>query len=106
MRPSALRRSIARVAVHHHHDAGLRGEPDQRDDADPHRGRQVVVEQRQQPDAADQRERHREQHDQRLGQVAEVAGRAAAARSASVSGTEDLHARLHLLEQLVLARST
>jgi hypothetical protein len=60
------------VEVDQHHHAGLRRHAGQRDEADRHGHRQVVAEQPHQPDAADQREGHREHHDQRLGHAPEV----------------------------------
>jgi hypothetical protein len=60
------------VEIDQHHHAGLGGDAGQRDEADRDRDAHVVVEQPHQPDAADQRERHRQHHDQRLGQAPEV----------------------------------
>jgi hypothetical protein len=65
------------VDVDDHHDAGLRGQPDERDDADPDRRRQPVVEQPHQPDAADERERDRQQDDQHLDEFLNCRNRAA-----------------------------
>jgi hypothetical protein len=53
-------------------DAGFGGDAGQRDEADGGGDREVVAEQPHQPDAADQRERHREHDDQRFGDAPEV----------------------------------
>ncbi len=54
------------IEVEQHHDAGLGIEAGERDEADPHGDAHVVAEQVEQPERADQRERHRQQHDERL----------------------------------------
>ncbi len=58
--------------IDQHHHAGFRRHPGQRDEAHRHRHAQVVIEQPQQPHAADQRERHRQHHDQRFRDAPEV----------------------------------
>ena len=60
------------VQVNQHDHAGLCRHPGQRDKADRHRHRQVVAQPPHQPDAADQRKRHRQHDDQRLGDAPEV----------------------------------
>ena len=61
--PSSLPLPLDRLLqIDDHHDAGLHGGPEERDEADPHRHREVVAEQPQQVDAAGQRERHGQQH--------------------------------------------
>ena len=60
------------VEVDQHHHAGFRGDAGQRDEAHDHRDAGVVVEHPHQPDATDQCEGHRQHHDQRLGDTAEV----------------------------------
>ena len=50
------------LEIDDHDDAGLHGGAEERDEADPHRDREVVAEQPQQVHAAGQRERHGEQH--------------------------------------------
>ena len=60
------------VQVDQHDHAGLGRHAGQRDEADRHGHRQVVAQQPHQPDAADQRKRHRQHHDQRLGDAPEV----------------------------------
>ena len=50
------------IEVEEHDDAGLGVEAGQRDDPHPDRGAEIVAEQIQQPERADERERHRQQH--------------------------------------------
>jgi hypothetical protein len=48
------------IDVDDHDDASLGRQPDESDDADPHRRREAIVEQPHQPDAADEGKRDRE----------------------------------------------
>ena len=54
------------IEVYDHHDAGLRSDACNRNEPDPHRRRQVVVHERQQPDAASDRKGKARQHQERL----------------------------------------
>ena len=90
------------VEVHHHDDTGLRGDAGDRDETDPHGGGEVVVEQREQPDAARHRERQTQQDEQGL--------RPAAQREIQQRDNQherqrehEAHARFHLGQELVLA---
>jgi hypothetical protein len=60
------------IDVDDHHDARLRREPDERDDADPDGRRQIVSKKPEGPSAPDEREGHREEHDEHLGEVLEL----------------------------------
>src|SRR5574343_926846 len=60
------------IEVDQHDDAGFGSDAGQRDEADGRGDRQVVAEPPHQPDAADQRERHREHDDQRFGDAPEI----------------------------------
>ena len=60
------------VEIDQHHHAGLGGDAGERDEADRDGDRQVEAEPPHQPQAADQRERHRQHDDQGLGHAAEV----------------------------------
>ena len=65
--PSASPLPLDRLLeVDHHHDAGLHGGAEQRDEADPDRDGEVVAEQPEQVDAAGQRERDGQQHVRRF----------------------------------------
>ena len=75
-RPSALAARLQfgerAVEIDQHHDAGLGGDAGERDEADGDRDREVEAEPPHQPEAADQRERHRQHDDQGLGHAAEI----------------------------------
>ena len=52
------------IEVEQHDDAGLGIESGERDESDPDGDAHVVAEQVEEPERADQRERHGEQHDE------------------------------------------
>ena len=60
------------VEIDQHHHAGLGGDTGKRNEADGHRDREIEAEPPHQPKAADQRKRHREHDDQRLGDAPEI----------------------------------
>ena len=60
------------VQIDDHHHAGFGRHARQGDEAHPHRHAQVVAQQVDQPDAAHQRERDREQHDHRFSHRVEI----------------------------------
>jgi hypothetical protein len=60
------------VQVDQHHHAGFRGDAGERDEADRDGDGEIEAEPPHQPQAADQRERHREHDDERLGHATEV----------------------------------
>ena len=61
--PFVLPLVVGEVEVEQHDDAGLGVETGEGDDADPHGDAQVVAEQVEQPERADERERHGEHDD-------------------------------------------
>ena len=75
-RPSrrALRLQLCErtVEIDQHDDAGLGRDAGKRDEADGDGDREIEAEPPHQPEAADQREGHREHDDQRLGDAPEV----------------------------------
>jgi len=92
---------VRMIDVDDHDDAGLRGQADQRDDSHPHRRREPVVEQPHQPDTADEREWNRQQDDQHLDEVPKLQEQKQN-DDQQRDGHDDLHARQHLSELLVL----
>ena len=64
--PSAATPVVRQRQIEQHHDARLRVQAGERDDADPDRDADVVVEEIEKPDRADERERHRQHHDERF----------------------------------------
>ena len=60
------------VEIDQHDDAGLGGDAGKRDEADGDGHREIEAEPPHQPEAADQREGHRQHDDQRLGDAPEI----------------------------------
>ena len=71
--PAALAARVsALIEIDQHHDAGFGGNAGKRDETDGDGDREIEAEPPHQPEAADQRERHREHDDQGLGHAPEI----------------------------------